>query len=231
VKPIDKREGAGSRNWGTYKDDVLADGTNPSAEESMEEKTDSNNTTITDGEAGDAEKTENGTAPPADGEPKQMTLGEWKALQEKEAQSRPKPVFNLRKAGEGEDQSQWKNLTLKTKEKVVSTEEEEEEEYSGEFPQRAGRQKQLLDVNFHFADSRRGADSRYSGPPRGGMRGDRQRSSETLRGGRGFGGAPRGGGFRGGFRGGSRGYSPRDEHPARQTAPKVDDERDFPSLG
>jgi hypothetical protein len=38
-------------------------------------------------------------------------------------------VFNLRKAGEGEDQTQWQNLTLKKKEKVVQEEEEGEEEY------------------------------------------------------------------------------------------------------
>lgn len=42
---------------------------------------------------------------------------------------RAKPVFNLRKAGEGEDQSQWKKMTLKKKE-----DEPEEEEEEGVIP-------------------------------------------------------------------------------------------------
>jgi len=231
VKPVDKRDGAGSRNWGTYKDDDLVEGTNPiSPDESMEEKPDA---TLVDGEQGENEKTAEGEGDaPAEGEeePKSMTLAEWKALQEQQA--RPKPVFNLRKAGEGEDQSQWKKMTLKTKEKENrDEEEEEEEEYSGEFPQRAGRQKQLLDIDFHFPDTRRGmapSGVGFSGPPRGDMK-NRPRRPDSDRGGRG-GGSPRGFGGRGGFRGG-RGFSNRDDRPTRQMAPKVDDERDFPSLG
>jgi hypothetical protein len=54
-------------------------------------------------------------------------------------QPRQKPVFNLRKAGEGEDQSQWQNLTLKKKEKVVDVEEEEYEE------------EEVLDVSLGMA--------------------------------------------------------------------------------
>lgn len=52
-----------------------------------------------------------------------MTLAEYKKLEE---EKRQKPVFNLRKPGEGEDNSQWKKTFLlpKTKE-----EEEEQVEY------------------------------------------------------------------------------------------------------
>jgi len=249
VKSIDKREGGGSRNWGTYKDELEAElnPTQPGAEEVTEERNDKEQT----GEKGE-DKTEvdesvsNGPA-----EPKQITLQEWKALQE--SQARQKPVFNLRKAGEGEDQSQWQNLTLKKKEKVPEEEYEYEEDDAEEleFPQRAGRQKQILEIDFHFADSRRGGlgGERRGGRGRGGM--DRGGPERSERGGGsgapgGGGGGDRGGdrgppgggrgggrGFRreggsGGFRGGRGG---RDDRPTRQAAPRVDDVNDFPSLG
>lgn len=52
-----------------------------------------------------------------------------------------------------------------------------------EYPQRVGRQKHLLDIDIHFADSRRGTRGRGRGGPRGGGRG----------GPRGVGGPPRNG--------------------------------------
>lgn len=40
MKPVDKRDGAGSRNWGTYKDDLEEISANPTTgEETVEEKT------------------------------------------------------------------------------------------------------------------------------------------------------------------------------------------------
>jgi len=124
-------------------------------------------------------------------------------------------------------------MTLKKKEKEDDNQDEEEEEYE-ECHQRAGRQKQLLDVNFTFADSRRGFGQRTrpGGRGRGGDR-DRGSSGNFERGtGRGS------GGFRGGFRGsrggsGDRGGYSRDQHDRtpRQSAPKVDDVQDFPALG
>lgn len=42
-----------------------------------------------------------------------MTLDEWKKLQGE----RQKPQYNLRKAGEGEDLTQWKNMRELQKEK------------------------------------------------------------------------------------------------------------------
>ncbi len=58
-------------------------------------------------------------------QPKQMTLDEWKALQKTE---RSKPLYKLRKAGEGEEGSQWNKGTALTKKKEVDGEEGEEEE-------------------------------------------------------------------------------------------------------
>ena len=42
-----------------------------------------------------------------------------------------------------------------------------------EYPQRVGRQKHLLDIDIHFADSRRGTRGRGRGGPRGGRGGPR----------------------------------------------------------
>lgn len=43
---------------------------------------------------------------PAEEEPKELTLDEWKA----QRAGRAKPQYNIRKAGEGEDPSQWKKM-------------------------------------------------------------------------------------------------------------------------
>lgn len=46
-------------------------------------------------------------------EPKELTLDEWKA----QRTGRVKPQYNIRKAGEGEDPTQWKKMyELKKKE-------------------------------------------------------------------------------------------------------------------
>jgi plasminogen activator inhibitor 1 RNA-binding protein len=71
----------------------------------------------TGGDAAEAE-----SAPPVEEEPRELTLDEYKALKG----NRQKPTYNLRKAGEGEDLTQWKKMyALKKKE---GEEEEEEEE-------------------------------------------------------------------------------------------------------
>ncbi len=124
------------------------------------------------------------TAPtaPEDEEPKELTLDEYRAMRGE----RKKPEFNIRKPGEGEDNSQWKKTFVLDKKKPLEEDEEEEIiDLTAEYPQRAGRQKRL-DIEIRFADSRRGG---------GGFEG---------RGGRGRGGGGRGrgeGGERGGYRG------------------------------
>ncbi|KAG8325920.1 Plasminogen activator inhibitor 1 RNA-binding [Homalodisca vitripennis] len=55
-------------------------------------------------------------------ERKELTLDEWKALKG----NRSKPQYNLRKAGEGEDLSQWKKMYALQKKKEEEEEEEEE---------------------------------------------------------------------------------------------------------
>ncbi|NEU33482.1 hypothetical protein GN156_22625, partial [bacterium LRH843] len=52
--------------------------------------------------------------------------------------------------GEGEDPTQWKKMYTLTKKKEGEEEEEEEEYDSSDYPQRAGRQKQVLDIAYVF---------------------------------------------------------------------------------
>ena len=56
---------------------------------------------------------------------RQMTLDEWKALQK---QNRTKVDYNIRKAGEGEDNNKWKKGVAYTKKKEECDEDDDEEE-------------------------------------------------------------------------------------------------------
>ena len=161
------------------------------------------------------------TAPvvPEDEEPKELTLDEWRALRGE----RKKPEFNIRKPGEGEDNSQWKKTFVLDKKKDDDEEEDEIIDLTAEYPQRAGRQKRL-DIDIRFSDSRRGSDrggrGRGRGRGEGGFRGDREGGDRggyrNDRGGyRGDreGGEQReggGGGYRGGYRGDREGGDQRE---------------------
>lgn len=199
VKPVDKRDGSGSFNWGSDKDQI---------EEQLQ--VDQNADLDTSGENPEKAPADDGnTAANEDDGPKEedgqkeMTLDEWKALQKRE-----KPIFKIRRAGEGENTAQWKKTyVLKKKEKENS--EGEEEEDSDEEEVHHGRKKVLLPIDFQFADT----------PTRGRGRG-RGRGGPGGRGRGGMGGSRGGRGATRGFQGGNR-----------QEAPKMDDERDFPSLG
>lgn len=221
IKPIDKKDGAGSHNWGTHNDEI---------EESLNQENQDWTNEKSDAEPTQAPaETKEGETPadtateekPQEEESRELTLDEWKRKQ----MTRAKPQYNLRKAGEGEDLSRWKKMYALERKKEGSDEEEEgEEEFdaAAEFPQRAGRQKRVLGIEIQFSDSRRGSGGRG----RGGRGGRGERAN-----GRGFGnrGAPRDGETRG-----PPLQTPQNEQRSprgRQNAPKVDDENDFPSLG
>jgi len=72
VKSVDKREGGGSHNWGTFEDEIKAeeDKANTSTDEVVAEAAPA-------GETGDAAPTEEEPKPESD-EPKVMTLDEYK---------------------------------------------------------------------------------------------------------------------------------------------------------
>ncbi|XP_039747352.1 plasminogen activator inhibitor 1 RNA-binding protein-like [Pararge aegeria] len=202
VKPVDKREGAGPHNWGTIKDDLDelnktgSEGEAPEAEKPADVAA-----------AGDGPQPEPERAPPAEEEVRELTLDEYKALRNAQ---RTAPQYNLRKAGEGEDLSQWKNLVLMEKKKEGEHDSDEDDEYDiADYPQRVGRQKRVLGIEYTFNDNAR----------RGGT------------GGRGRGGRGRGRGARGVPR---EPEAVPEERPAPRSQvapPKVDDSKDFPSLG
>lgn len=186
-----------------------------------------------------------------------MTLDEWKKEQEK---SRMVPHFNIRKPGEGEDPSQWKKTYILKKKEEESEEEVEEASLQflyrvlGTFMVvyyvyslqeddedyiRRGRAKHIVDIEINFSDSRRGRGRGRGGrgAPRGGIsRGgfNSGRDAGGMGGGAGLGSGAGigGGGIGSGGREGPRGNGGRfgNRSSKNQSAPKVDDENDFPSL-
>jgi len=224
VKAVDKRDGSGSYNWGSDKELV---------EENLNAEVSDHDTS-----AENAEKVEEGA--PTEGEEakteeeqaREMTLDEYKAMQKA---TKAKPAFNVRKPGEGENQTQWKK-TYVLKKKIEEDEGDEDDEEEEEAHH--GRRKVVLDIDFQFSDSP--ARGRGRGRGRGG---DRGRGRGGDRGGferrGGMGGGRGGGEGRGGEgrgmdtepRGRGRGGPRGGRGMGRQEAPKMDDERDFPSLG
>merc|ERR1719266_465063 len=228
VKPVDKREGSGSHNWGTYEDDMKAeqDQANTSTDDAGQADAPANDAANADNEAktnGDAEKAEE-----KEKEEVTFTLDEWK----KQQGEKSGPKFNVRKAGEGSDiDPKWKKTYAYKKEK--ETHEDDEDEDHELYPQRSNRQKKILDIEFSFNDPNGPAGQDRGGRGRGGRggRGGRERRDNDRgdrgergdRGDRGNRGARPGG--RGGFGGKPRGGRGGAE------APNVNDESSFPSLG
>ncbi|XP_031689398.1 plasminogen activator inhibitor 1 RNA-binding protein isoform X1 [Oncorhynchus kisutch] len=225
-KGEEKRGGSGSHNWGTVKDEMgELDHSNvteetPEGEEHLPADSENNR--------------ENEVGEPKEVEPKEMTLDEWKAQQDKE---KTKVEFNIRKANEGAD-SQWKKgyvLHKSKDEKKDDTLIEAAVEAEGVAPKteddhhfRKPANDITAQLEINFGDL--GRPSRGRGGPRGG------------RGGRG-----RGEG-RGEFRGEFREREPREprerdggaptrparggrtDKPSGVIVPNVDDPEAFPAL-
>uniref|UniRef100_A0A8C7XGG3 SERPINE1 mRNA binding protein 1b n=1 Tax=Oryzias sinensis TaxID=183150 RepID=A0A8C7XGG3_9TELE len=209
-KSEEKRGGGGSHNWGNVKDEVneaeqtAAPETTPEGEENTP--------------AG-SENKENEVEEVKPEGPKEMTLDEWKAMQDKE---RTKVEFNIRKPNEGTD-SQWKKGYVLHKSKsedrpvgalIDSSEMEAESQAlfnkgtpdeSGEhhFRKPANDITSQLEINF--------GDLGRPGRGRGGARGGR--------GGRGGGGSRT-------ARGGGRS----EKASGGASVPNVDDPEAFPAL-
>lgn len=119
VKAIDKREGGGAHNWGTHKQDI---DDFQKGQAGWDPENDGHKTKE-DKDADDGTKLENGkdngneqANQAVEEEAKELTLDEWKA----QRAVRAKPQFNIRKAGEGEDTSQWtKMILLESRKKKV----------------------------------------------------------------------------------------------------------------
>lgn len=159
VKPVDKRRSSGSFNWGNAEDEILnaqVPQQEPKSPEGSQTAEKSKNI-----EKNETVKAEEGQAVPTEGEEKPvLTLDEWKAIRN----NRSKPNYNIRKPGEGEDLTRWKDMIVLTK-KDTDEEEDEELEY-GEFPQRVGRQKRL-EIDVRFNDRQRRGVRGSRGMPRG----------------------------------------------------------------
>ncbi|CAG5897011.1 SERPINE1 mRNA-binding protein 1 [Menidia menidia] len=208
-KTEEKRSGAGSHNWGNVKEEAseaeptAAPETTPEGEESAPAGSENKENEV------DEVKTEG---------PKEMTLDEWKAMQDKE---RTKVEFNIRKPNEGAD-SQWKKGYVLHKSKsedrpvgaLIDAPETEpeppavyqkgaaDESADHHFRKPANDITSQLEINF--------GDLGRPGRGRGGARGGR--------GGRGGGGSrtARGGG--------------RSEKASGASVPNVDDPEAFPAL-
>lgn len=200
VKAIDKRDGAGAHNWGSVKQEI----------DDINKSTTDADVTLTDKEESSNEQTPEQPAVPEEEEVKELTLDEWKALRGE----RSKPQYNIRKANEGEDISQWKKMVVLNKKKDGDSEEEYEYDPSM-YPQRVGRLQRIVDIQFNFNDGRRGGGGfgrgRGRGPRPGGDNkgprpdGDRQPRQQ-------------------------RNFGERQQKRSTPNALKVDDERQFPTL-
>jgi plasminogen activator inhibitor 1 RNA-binding protein len=230
VRSVDKREGAGSNNWGDIRSDInlrkddamweeefeaggekTRENTNWAEDENTEKKEEGTKT-----EFDNAESKENEPLPeePTEEAAKEMTLDEWKKEQEAK---RVVPKYNLRKPGEGEDDKQWKKFYM-LKKKAKEEDDDQEDEEDDEDYNRKGNQRLLLDIQINFSDSRRGMRGRgrggRGGPPRAGA--GPAAGREAVREDR-------------GNRGG-RGGRESSKAKGQQSAPRVDDFNDFPSL-
>lgn len=159
-KHEDKRGGSGSHNWGTVKDELSELDQSTATEETHETE---------EQPAADSENKENEAEEVKEEGPKEMTLDEWKAMQDKE---RAKVEFNIRKPNEGTD-SQWKKgfVLHKSKSEEVHAESEGLDHH---FRRPANDITSQLEINF--------GDLGRPGRGRGGGRGTRGRGTRPSRG-------------------------------------------------
>lgn len=176
VKAVEKREGGGAHNWGTHKQDM----------EDLNK--------ISDTEPKDDVNSDLNTKPEETlvVEEVLLTFDEYK----KQQGERAKPVFNTRKAGEGEDKRKWKNLVPLKKKKDEMKSEDEYEYDPSQYPQRKRNIKIVTDIQVRFNEGKRP-----------GFNNNRRKHNLPLR------------------------DEGRKSDDNRQTAPQVDDFRNFPSLG
>ncbi|XP_048056002.1 SERPINE1 mRNA binding protein 1a isoform X1 [Megalobrama amblycephala] len=151
LKAEEKRGGSGSHNWGTVKDE-------------LSELDQSNVTEDTpEGEEhppADSENKENEAEEVKEEGPKEMTLDEWKAQQDKD---RAKVEFNIRKANEGTD---WKKGYVLHKSKA---EDASADDAAGDHHFRRPANDITSQLEINFGDL--GRPGRGRGGPRGGRGG------------------------------------------------------------
>uniref|UniRef100_A0A671KW10 Plasminogen activator inhibitor 1 RNA-binding protein-like n=1 Tax=Sinocyclocheilus anshuiensis TaxID=1608454 RepID=A0A671KW10_9TELE len=200
-KGEEKRGGSGLHNWGNVKEEASELDQSAAPEPVPEGE---------DHAPADSENKENEVEEVKDEGPKEMTLDEWKAMQDKE---RSKVEFNIRKPNEGND-SQWKKgyVLHKSKSEEVGT-------------RQAGPVIETGDVDpdsFHKADE--GGDHHFRKPANDITSQLEINFGDLGRPGRGRGGSRGGRGGRGGG-GGGGGVG-----GGGVSVPNVDDPEAFPAL-
>ncbi|XP_030288887.1 SERPINE1 mRNA-binding protein 1 isoform X2 [Sparus aurata] len=211
LKGEEKRGGSGSHNWGTVKDELNELDQSNVTEENPEGE---------EHPPADSENKENEVEEVKEEGPKEMTLDEWKAMQDKE---RAKVEFNIRKVNEGDDWNKGfvlhksKAVIQDKKTELIEPEADESKLDDHHFRKPANDITSQLEINF--GDLGR--------PGRGGPRGGRGGRGR----GRGAAGGPGSGGAAGGF-------APEATRPVRAprtekssaSVPNVDDPEAFPAL-
>lgn len=165
VKAVDKRDGGGAHNWGTHKQDI-EDMDKNSTEPELKD----------DGNSVENAKSEENLI--VEEVQVVLTLDEYKQMQGQRA----KPVYNLRKAGEGEDKKKWKNMVPLQKTKEDHKSEEEYEFDPSLYPQRKRGIRYIKDIKVCFNEGKRpGFNSDRRNNNRRRRDGDGRRSDEANR--------------------------------------------------
>nr|XP_002126647.1 plasminogen activator inhibitor 1 RNA-binding protein [Ciona intestinalis] len=200
VRPTEKRDGGGPRNWGTPGNEIEepTEAVNLSSEDignwadHVENEQSETKKEKSEGE-GEEEKEE-------EEQEVEMTLDEWKA-----AQVMKKQEFNIRKPGEGEDSAKWKGLKLLHP--SARSNDNQEPGLQEDNSRRGVQSKPQVEVDIRFTDMpMRGGRGGRGGRGRGGYRGNDRRS--------------------GGNRQANKGYNAR----SSQLPPDVLNEAEFPTL-
>ena len=160
IKAVDKKEGSGPHNWGTFEDEMKAK--DDKAFTSEADPNEATNAPAAPASPTAEDKEALARKAAEEEEANTMTLDQWKAQRAK----KEGPTFNLRKAGEGyENDPKWKKTYAYNKD-VLTLEDEDYEDYEL-YPQRSNRQKKILDIQFSFND----LGGHPGGRPSGGGRG------------------------------------------------------------
>uniref|UniRef100_H2XUQ6 Hyaluronan/mRNA-binding protein domain-containing protein n=1 Tax=Ciona intestinalis TaxID=7719 RepID=H2XUQ6_CIOIN len=170
VRPTEKRDGGGPRNWGTPGNEIEepTEAVNLSSEDignwadHVENEQSETKKEKSEGE-GEEEKEE-------EEQEVEMTLDEWKA-----AQVMKKQEFNIRKPGEGEDSAKWKGLKLLHP--SARSNDNQEPGLQEDNSRRGVQSKPQVEVDIRFTDMpMRGGRGGRGGRGRGGYRGNDRRS-------------------------------------------------------
>ncbi|KAL7744699.1 hypothetical protein ACLKA6_017194 [Drosophila palustris] len=176
IKAIVKRNGGGAHNWGSALKDIedqntaaILDNADTQQQQQQQQQQQPQQQQQLQQQQQQQEMNpnnmSNNNSMEEEDDTKYITVEQWRAMNVERA----KPIYNIRKPGEGEpNKPDWKKMTvLRKKEKQLSKSEEDNNlEYDASmYPQRVGRLQRIVDIEFKFKDDRRrsGYLSNWSG--------------------------------------------------------------------